>query len=175
MSTDPAELVHSFAALAAPLTTHDLGALSRALEVRELSAGDRIVFEGEPASTLFLVRSGTLQVQLRTAGGVLDATNLRAGDIVAEVAFIDGGPSSATVRATESSSVWALSRPALEGLADAHPDVAARVLASVCATLAHRIRSASDRFDELAPGEAVPEGTPSVMQRLALLFGLARS
>ncbi len=175
MSPTPDELAHSFPGLAAALTPRDLGALANALELRELTAGDRIVTEGEPASKLFLVHAGSLLVQLRTEVGVIEVTRLGAGDMVAEIGFIDGGPSSATVSAAETSTVWALSQSTLQGLAGPHPDVATKVLASVCATVARRIRTASDRFDELAPGETVTEGAPGLLQRLSLLFGLARS
>lgn len=59
---------------------------------REYEAGSVIFEEGQPASEMFIVRDGT--VQLRKADAVLET--LQPGSLFGEMALIDPAPRSAT-------------------------------------------------------------------------------
>ncbi len=174
MTTTAGELATLFPTLVGDLSEDDLVAVLRALSPRALAVGQVLVEEGRPSSSLFLVTGGAMRVRVKAAAGVVEVATLGPGAIVAEISFIDGGPSSATVSATEPTTVLALDRDALDGLVEEHPAVAAKLLERVCRTLASRIRAATDRFDHLAHGEAVEEEAPGILDRLYALFGLSR-
>jgi CRP-like cAMP-binding protein len=175
MSLSSDELAQRFPTLAGAASQDDLDALHRALAPRALAVGDVLVAEGKPSSSLFLVTAGNLRVQVSAAAGVIEVATIGPGGVVAEISFIDGGASTATVSATEPTAVLALDRGAFDGLIESHPALAAHLLGSVCATLAARIRAANGRFDHLAHGEAVEDEAPGLLDRLYALFGLTRN
>ena len=174
MPRTPDELAQRFPTLAGTLSGDDLAALHRALTPRSLAVGEALLVEGQTSASLWLVTAGRLRATVRTATGVLDVATLTAGDLVAEISFIDGGLSTASITALEPSTAAALTREALDGLVETHPTVAAHVLESVCATLVARLRAATERFDDLAPGEAIPDEAPGLLERIYTLFGLSR-
>jgi len=81
-------------------TSIDFGILAGAgAPVRDYNAGDVIFREGDPATELFIVKSGTVEIRL---GNKLLGT-LPELSIFGEMALIDPGPRSATaVAATDS-------------------------------------------------------------------------
>lgn len=92
------------------LTEEQLDLVSRVIRERKLSEGDVLVREGDPATDLFLVRTGSLEVlkaEKRREREHRIATVL-PGEVVGELALFDELPRSATVRALEESSVWQL-------------------------------------------------------------------
>lgn len=171
----PSQLSAQFPTFTRSLDDGELAALSSALAPRELARGEALLVEGQPSSSLYLVTRGQCTVRVAAANEPMLVATVGPGAIVGEVSFIDGGKTSATLRALEPTFVLALHREAFDALASSHPAVATRVLGNVCASLAARIRTATDRFDTLAPSEAIVEDAPGILDRLYDLFGLSRS
>ena len=75
-----------------------------------LAAGEDLMTEGDPAEAIYFVERGAFEVRKR--GGSKDETHriarIEAGSVVGEIALLDAGRRSATVRATEESVVLAL-------------------------------------------------------------------
>jgi CRP-like cAMP-binding protein/RsiW-degrading membrane proteinase PrsW (M82 family) len=82
------------------------------LETRRAAPGQVIIREDEAGDEFFLVRSGEVEVVRR---GKLLAT-LGAGDFFGEVALLTAAPRTATVRATEETSLLVLSRPIFQAI-----------------------------------------------------------
>jgi CRP-like cAMP-binding protein len=103
----------------------DLTALierSRDLRFIPLAHGDDIVREGEPATRLLIIRSGSARVLKRGEGGAdHDVHRLVAGDCIGELALIDPAPRSATVRADGPVEVLAIPLADLLALAAERP------------------------------------------------------
>lgn len=130
-----------------------------------------LVADGQPSSSLFFVTAGRLGVRVTAAAGVIDVATIAPGGVVAEISFIDGGLSSATVSGTVSGALLALDRDALVALTQTHPAVAAKLPGNMCATLAARIRTSTDCFDHLRPRRGRQKRRPGLLDRLYALFG----
>src|SRR3954464_7355954 len=79
---------------------------------RFVPAGGVLIEQGVPVEPAFILREGRLAVSLRPRRGPeRELARLNAGEIVGEMSFVDARPPSATVRAAEHSTVFALSRP----------------------------------------------------------------
>ena len=101
------------------------------------AAGTELTVEGRDGLGLHLLLSGTAEVLV----GSTTARTLGPGEYFGEISLIDGGPRSATVRAT--SEVEALSLPswAFRPLLDEEPEIARALLLVLC----ERLRAAEQR------------------------------
>jgi CRP-like cAMP-binding protein len=114
----------------------DLKRLARASDEVAVEAGTVLTREGELGREVFVILAGAADV---TREGELLAT-LGPGDHVGELSLLDGGPRTATVTATEDTTVLVLTRQAFNGVLDEIPTLAHKLLVS----LAHRLRAAED-------------------------------
>lgn len=101
----------------------DLAELARLTRRRALKEGEVLWRQGDEAREMAFVVDGALTASLRLAGGELvDIGWSGPGEMVGELALLDGGPRTVGVRAAEPTTVLALSRPDLAGLlARQHP------------------------------------------------------
>ena len=80
------------------------------LRLRTAPTGDRIVSQGRPGSTLYLIARGVIRVTRREAGQEQDVATLMAGDFFGEMALLHGGPRRATCRAVTPCALYELRR-----------------------------------------------------------------
>src|SRR5262245_61963256 len=81
--------------LFAGLLRSELDRIALVMNPREVAAGDVVCVEGEPGSEFFLIAGGEAEIE---RGGQTVA-KLSVGDHFGELALLDRGPRSATVRA----------------------------------------------------------------------------
>lgn len=103
----------------------ELAAVSRALPVRAVRAGEVLCAEGDEDRTAFLVLGGRLSIRT----GERELARVGRGTLLGEMALLTGTPRSATVTALRDSVVAALDEEALRMLAADHPAVAREVFA----------------------------------------------
>jgi len=113
---------------------------------RTVAAGTVIVAEGEPATELFVVRSGRVEVVKRAAGAEREhrLTTLGLGESFGELTFVDRGPRSASVRALEPTTLAVLPMAALDAIAENDGAMRARMLRGLAGFLAGRLRGVSE-------------------------------
>jgi NTE family protein len=106
-------------------------------QVKELHvrAGDWIMREGEYADSLFIVRSGRVEVMDEGPPEALIRI-LRRGDVLGELALLREGTRSASVRARRDSELLELGREAFEGLIQRAPSFALGLTRAMGAQLA---------------------------------------
>ncbi len=94
-----------------------------ALEMRSFVAlpGDVIVHAGEPGREMFVLSRGTVEV---ADGDGTVIRQLRDGDFFGEVALVQDGLRTATVRAVTASDLYVLDRAMYDRVATAYPEVA---------------------------------------------------
>lgn len=94
------------------LSREDLFSLVNELPLEDFNAGDYLFYEGQPGNSLYVVKSGKIEVVL--AGGTNDEMHLRfcgPGEYVGEMSLIlKEGRRTAAVRATEASQLWMMTR-----------------------------------------------------------------
>jgi cAMP-dependent protein kinase regulator len=93
-------------------------------ELRSYDAGDIIVTEGEPGSSLFLIVSGVAKVFTRTQDGAnLPLAELGLGDFFGEVSLLTAKPRTATITAQTDVTAIELDRESFESIVEGHPEV----------------------------------------------------
>jgi len=153
-----------FATLSAVETRDNLRAL---LHPRSVDKDEYLFFEGDPADTLYLVRSGRIKVLKHSATGkemVLEIVS--AGDTVGETGILDGGAYPVSAQAMEPSQVWGIRRADYLRALDAHPDLALQTARS----LGKRLQEAYQTMLSLAV-ERVERRIARVLLKLAAATG----
>ncbi len=86
--------------------------------------GDEIVRQGEPADAFFVVVHGRARVyQTTEAGDELPLNLLQPGDSFGEIALLEGGTRSASVRASGAVTLAKLNRSVFQAWLDTHPEI----------------------------------------------------
>ncbi len=99
---------------------------------------------------VFILLEGKLAVWLRSRRGPeREIARLNAGEIVGEMSFVDARPPSATVKALEESTVFALSKAILTRKLAADSGFAARFYRALAIYLSTTVR---ERHRDLGPG-----------------------
>jgi len=118
--------------LTVEMTDEQRKALAAAMTLRELSAGEVLVREGDTDDHLYVIASGVLGI-IKAAGTENEMTinTVKAGDVVGELSFLDGATRYASLVAMSTSRVLGLSRGDLEGLLDRNPQLVYRVMRAI--------------------------------------------
>ena len=136
--------------LAAGMTPAELAIFTSLLRTRRFASGETLVRQGDAAHTLFVITRGVVAVHLGDTRHDRRVASFSAGTMVGGMAFIDGGPRSATLVAEGDADCMSLERDDFEGLALAHPHVYARLLKNIAASLATKLRIANEHLDLLS-------------------------
>ena len=105
--------------------------------VVHLTPGEKLFAKGDPATTMYVVRSGALQVH---DGNVVYET-VGPGGILGEMAIVDGAPRSAGVRAEHTSEVIAIDQVRFLRMVERTPFFAIRIMQ----VLTRRLRHTNER------------------------------
>ncbi len=122
--------IMSSSELFAPFSPSDRRHLIEKFKSREVSAGDRILVEGQGSDGLYVVLSGTVAVEV--AG--TRVAELREGQVFGEMSLLTRAPATATVLSVGRTSLLRLSKPDFDVLILTHP----QVLEYVATLLEHR-------------------------------------
>jgi CRP-like cAMP-binding protein/SAM-dependent methyltransferase len=136
------------------LRPEDIHWMLATAELRTIAPNGVLVREDDPSETIFFIADGLFEAYLYgSATSRLEVGQLGPGEIIGEISWLDGKPTSATVRALETSSVVALSIPTLERKLAEDPAFAARLFRAVATLEAKRLRTttAQVRRSELTP------------------------
>ncbi len=124
----------------------DLENLSRAISTRYYTDGEVIFNDGDPGDELFVINSGAIQI-LSVQLGANDREKLlntcNPGDIVGELALLDGNPRSAMARAKGDLETLVLRRDQFMTFMQSRPNV----ILAMLRFLAQRARHASEIVD----------------------------
>ena len=114
------------------LSEEDRQALSAVVESINVEAGQTLFEAGDPGESLFVVRSGEVELFIRdNTGQKIVLTNCIEGDLFGELALLDRGARTATAIALADSELLELGREDLLMLFQRHPDSAVSMLAAV--------------------------------------------
>jgi CRP-like cAMP-binding protein len=105
--------------------------------------GDVVTTQGEVGDEMFIVREGMVEVTVGEAEGGAPRTevNLGTGQVVGEMALVDRGPRSATVRCvTEAAVVNVIGREVFERLCQSDHHIGMLVYRNLAADLSFKLR-----------------------------------
>jgi CRP/FNR family cyclic AMP-dependent transcriptional regulator len=108
---------------------------------RFVPAGVVLIQQGVPVDSVFILLEGRLAVWLRPRRGPdRELARLNAGEIVGEMSFVDARPPSATVKALEDSTVFSISKAALNAKLAADQGFGARFYRALAIYLSTTVR-----------------------------------
>jgi CRP/FNR family cyclic AMP-dependent transcriptional regulator len=138
--------------------------------VREFSAGEYIVRQGESGLGLYFITSGKAKVEIERNESKIVVAELKEGDSLGEFSIIDEKARSANVICLEETRCLLLTRDSFSKVMRKHPEIANQMLR----TLVGRIRNVNERITNSpapavspsagqtqAPGAAQPEAAPA--------------
>ncbi len=144
------------------LSADDRASLAEVVDCRELQAGSVLFHAGEPGESLFVVKSGEVELYIKdTAGQKIVLTIAHSGEIFGELALLDRGPRTATAVALADSELLELDREDLLLLFQKTPVAALRLLAAT----GHMTR----RADELLRTRVSRNANEEVEENLSAL------
>jgi CRP/FNR family transcriptional regulator, cyclic AMP receptor protein len=149
------------------LAEEDCEALASRLTERSVKAGDVVFAQGDSGSSMYIVRSGTVQIYLTSADNAPPVVlkDLRTGEYFGELALFDDKPRSASVRAVVDAVLLELTR---EELAE-QLGRSKRAAMAILAEMAERLRETNALLSQRAAKDVVREFEDNLTwsQRLA--------
>ena len=144
----------------------DRARLAEFIDFRELAAGETLFQTGEPGESLYVVKSGEVELFIKdTAGQKILLAIADVGEVFGELALLDRGPRTATALALADTELLELDRDDLLLLFQKSPNAALRLLAA----MGHMTRKADEllrtRVSRNANDEAEEKISP--LQRIA--------
>lgn len=121
-----------------------LDALAAQGRLTRFALGNMIYKRGEDGVSLLIVQSGQAEVSITSAAGRKSILHLaEEGDILGDIACLDGGLRSADVIAMTDVTAIVIDRPTLLRALRQNPDSALHVITVLC----QKVRNASDMFE----------------------------
>jgi len=137
--------------LIGPLPAEALETFLARTELRTASPGDRVITEGTPADSVYLVVRGDLVATRGTPPRAL--ARLGENSFFGEMALLDDTPRSASVTAVTDVELLVLPRELIVEICDAYPGVLTALLHSLRARLVATLTSTSPLFAPIAKDE----------------------
>jgi CRP/FNR family transcriptional regulator, cyclic AMP receptor protein len=114
-------------------------------QARHLKRGDLLFAEGENSRAMFLIKSGMLRIFKKKGDANIEIDTLHSGQIVGELAFLDGLPRSASGEALTDTEVIEISGPTFQEVLNKSPEW----MKILMKTIVGRLRSSSTRIRQL--------------------------
>lgn len=130
-----------------------LAALEACVEKLSYKAGERIFARKDAGDSLFLIRRGTVRIELPVAGKfAYHAATFGRGDFFGEMSFLDREPRSADAIAFTDADLFELSRERFDALAAEHKKLGMQLLGGLARALAIRLRRVNRELRVLQEG-----------------------
>lgn len=151
------------------LSADDLKQLAQQAKIQAYARGERLVNEGEPGGSLFLIRDGVVKLTVAQADGrQTELATMTSGQFFGERSLLTGTQRSATITAETDVVVVVVDKPVLAPILQANT----KLVAGLAAVLEQRDadRTARRQADSKVP--VVPTPQLVWLQRITRFFGL---
>ncbi len=129
----------------------------------QFAAGQTIFAAGEPGSNVILIESGRVEVSITSITGRKSVlAHMGPGEVLGEIAALDGGTRSADSVAANKVTGLVLARENVLAFVSERPEIARAVIVELCL----KVRNASEMFLT----QSVIEGEPRLARGLIRLF-----
>jgi CRP/FNR family transcriptional regulator, cyclic AMP receptor protein len=148
------------------LHDEDRDELAKVVDSQQLTAGEILFQAGEPGESLFIVRSGSIELYIKdTAGQKIILTVAEEGQVFGELSLLDSGPRTATAVALTDAELLVLDREDLLLIFQKRPDAALHMLAGMSVMTRKADELLRTRVSRNANEEVEVHSTP--LQRVA--------
>ena len=116
----------------------------------KINAGDYLIKQGDPAGEMYFLESGQLKVELQLENGeTIRLRTMSRGTIVGEVALLRNYPRTASIIAEKPSTVYLITREALEQMKRKEPEIGTSFHFFVASILAERLANQNKALQAL--------------------------
>ncbi len=122
------------------LESSDIARITRACVQVSVEEGKDLIVKGETSVDLYIVTDGSFKVYDDTLGEDFVHAILDRGDVFGEMAFIDGTPRSASVKAITDGTLLRMGRKEFDNLLASNPDTAMLFIFTLARVIAKRLR-----------------------------------
>ena len=114
-------------------------------EIRLFRAGDIVIRYGDIDRTFYIIVNGRLEILIPhgTSGKMRQIETREAGAVIGEMAFLDGKPRSATLRAATDGEMLSISHDAFQVFAAHEPELARDLLFELARSISVKLRQAN--------------------------------
>jgi CRP-like cAMP-binding protein len=109
-------------------------------DVMHLQPGQIVIDAGEREDSFYILSAGTVEVVVKSANKETVLATISEGSVFGEIAFFDGEPRSATIRAKADGSAIRITRESFDRLSSWEPALARAILFDLGKVLALRLR-----------------------------------
>ncbi len=155
-----------------PLSDDERRVAAAAFRALHYAAGERILTQGDPGDSLFLIDRGEVEVSARVGAASRSLARLMEGQFFGEMALLTGETRSATVSAVTDVDLFVLDKGGFEQVLAKNPSVAVDISAILAArrdALAQAHDDAGAVSDADTRGESAKQ---RILQRIRNYFGL---
>ena len=134
----------------AGLTDEQLARVASICQVVTCQSQENVVREGDPSNDLYVIHRGSVEIVLSknrvtaealSASGPQAIVSLGQGQVFGEMALIDYGPRSATVRCTtDDAQLYQIARVDFARLCEQDTDIGYKVMRNIAADLSFKLR-----------------------------------
>lgn len=144
------------------LEDEELARVARVAVPRSYPKGDIVFHEGDKSDACYVIRSGDVRITRQHSDGrVIALATLHPGEIVGELAMLDGEVRSASVQALTDIELLALSATDMRGLLERNADMTTKLIVA----LTRRVRETNERVSSQS-FQTVPSRVAGVLDRL---------
>lgn len=112
---------------------------------KALKKGEHLFLEGDGSRAMYLLKSGIIRLYKKRNDSQIEIDTIRSGQILGELAFLDGNPRSASAEALTDCDLIEISGPVFQNVLGQMPEW----LKLLLKTIVGRLRSASNRIRQL--------------------------
>lgn len=109
------------------------------LEILRFKEDEIIIKEGKKNNSLYIIKKGLVRVQKKVEGKDMILDDLKDGETIGELTFLEEGKSSATCIAVLSSEVYAIGRKEYDEFSVQYPFISTKILLAIALKLKERI------------------------------------
>ena len=114
-------------------------------QIRKLQKGEVLFNEGDNSRAMYYVRTGMIRIFKKKGDTSIEIDTIRSGQVLGELAFLDGNPRSASGEALTDCELMEISGPTFQAVLVNMPDW----LKMLLKTVVGRLRTASTRIRQL--------------------------
>lgn len=127
------------------LSNEDWSRVLNIVETRQFRSAENLISAGEKDDSFYILTSGQVDVVVAGDSGETVLASISEGSVFGEIAFFDGMPRSATIRARSAGSAVRVTRQNFDQLAAWEPKIARTLLYDLGRILAMRLRWTTER------------------------------
>jgi small-conductance mechanosensitive channel/CRP-like cAMP-binding protein len=169
---DPASAIQNVPVFV-PLGREELEELAREAILQDFGKGERIVHQGDPGETLYIITAGQAVVSLQDQQGVeKEVARLSRGEFFGEMALLTGEPRTANVTAVEDLTALVIHKETLSAMLARRPALAEEI-AQIVEARRQGLRAIRDLKDlSLETRSQIREGAGVMLARIKRFFGI---